>query len=66
MDEKKKQEDIQPIEDEVLDKVTGGADFDRYIGYSNTCNSCGYKWETASYKPKTCSKCGSTDIDVRQ
>ena len=58
MDKKKKQEGIQPIEDEALDQVTGGANFDRYIGYSSTCNNCGHKWETASYKPKKCPKCG--------
>ena len=64
MDEKKKWQGCQTIGDEALDNVTGGADFDRYIGYSNTCNSCGYKWETASYKPKKCPKCESTNIDV--
>ena len=64
MDEKKKRQSPEAIEDEALDNVTGGADFARYKGYEATCRDCGHKWTSASEKPKKCKNCDSTNINV--
>lgn len=64
MNENKKQENPQAIEDEVLDKVTGGASFEKYKHYEITCRDCKHKWEIVGNKPKQCTNCGRTNLDI--
>lgn len=65
MGEEKKQGTVQQLEDGQLEKVTGGAGFEKWGDgesfYRNHCNDCGNNWSSLK-KPSECCKCKRTNI----